>query len=209
MRGRVPPLNQSGVLMVNCCTLPSEYTTCPVPLAGPYVAVTRKPRVPPERARLNPWPLATALSGWPGAADGQVNVSPPAVTVPPGVTPAAASAWADRLDPDPSMSPAPGVASSVVPTLVSVAANEAAGTFTVAVVRSPSLVCVSSVNTACTMMLALDVAVAGTVMVNGWLTDCPGAGAPRSTGGGGRAGWAARGEAGSPSPVAAAGAPVG
>src|SRR5437762_14097021 len=126
-----------------------------------------------------------ALPGWPGAADGQVNASPPAVTVPPGVTPAAASAWADRLDPDPSMSPAPGLASSVVPTFVSVAANEGAGTLTVAVVRSPSLACASSVNTACTMTLALDVAVAGTVIVSGWLVDCPGARSPRSTGGAG------------------------
>ena len=125
------------------------------------------------------------MSAWPGADDGQVNVSPPAVTVPPGITPAAASACADRLDPDPSMSPAPGVASSVVPTLFSAAANEGAGTLSVAVVRSPSLACASSVNTACTMTLALAVALAGTAMVSGWLVDCPGARSPRSTGGAG------------------------
>src|SRR5689334_15815328 len=139
MPGPVPPLNQSGTLMVNGCALPSAYTTCPVPVAGPYVAVTRKPSVLPEPVRSNPWPLATALSGWPVPTDGQVNASPPAVTVPPGVTPAAASAWADRLDPDPSMLPAPVLASSVVPTLASVAANDGAGTLIVAVVRSPSL----------------------------------------------------------------------
>src|SRR5262249_37835664 len=38
-------------------------------------------------------------------------------TVEPGVTPAATSACADRLDPDPSMLPTFGVLASVIPTL--------------------------------------------------------------------------------------------
>src|SRR5262249_35132815 len=146
MSGLVPPLTQSGTVTVNGSDVPSVYRIRPVPLAGPYVAVTSMPNVPPVPVRWNACPAATALSGSPA---GQVKDRPRYEIVPPGVTPTLASACAEKLDPEPSMFPAPGFASSVVPTLVNAAASDGAGTLTVDVVRSPPRVPVSSVNTVC------------------------------------------------------------
>ena len=56
-----------------------------------------------------------------------MNAVPPAVTVAPGVAPAAASAWAEKLDPAPSMFPIVGLVSSVTPTLSNAAARAGAG----------------------------------------------------------------------------------
>ena len=49
----------------------------------------------PEPDTAMVWPPATTLSGVPGWAFGQVNVTPSWVTEAPGVSPAAASAWAE------------------------------------------------------------------------------------------------------------------
>ena len=64
-------------------------------------------------------PSAITSSGVPTAV-GQVNVVPPNVAWPPavsGVGVPAASAWAEKLSPVPSKSPAAGSALSVIPTL--------------------------------------------------------------------------------------------
>jgi hypothetical protein len=85
------------------------------------------------------------LSGCPEAAVGQVNDSPPALTVAPGVMPSAARPCAENDVPSPSnpINPEDGdvFESSVTPVLLNVAASDDAGTFTVAVpssVREPS-----------------------------------------------------------------------
>src|SRR5580692_12349539 len=75
-------------------------------------------------------PLATTLSGSPEGTSGQVNVSPSAVTGPPGVRPTAASAVAEKLLPYPSKFPGAGSESSVMPTLSNAAASDGYGMVT-------------------------------------------------------------------------------
>src|SRR6266511_2082948 len=139
-------------------------------------------------AMVNDWllpPAQTALSRCPAATLGQVKVSPRKVTAAPGVTPTPASAWAEKLEPDPSMSPAAVLASSVIPTLLNAAASDAAGTFMVDVVRRPSGRPLSSLHTACQIRSAEVGASAGTPTVKVCVADCPGPMSPSATGDGG------------------------
>ena len=76
-----------------------------VPLAVPFWLAPRNPRSVPDPDSATVWPPVTTLSGVPAAAEGQVNVVPPTVTCPPGVSAVgvpAASAWAEKLSPTPS-----------------------------------------------------------------------------------------------------------
>ncbi len=59
--------------------------------------MSRKPSELPAPLTEISWPEATTLSASPVAAEGQAKLSPPAVTVEPGVTPASASAVAEKL----------------------------------------------------------------------------------------------------------------
>lgn len=54
-----------------------------------------KPSFEPDPEIAKVWPSATTLSGVPAAAFGQVKVMLLWLTVPPGVMPAAARAWAE------------------------------------------------------------------------------------------------------------------
>jgi len=76
------------------------------------------------------WPLATTLSATPAATSGQVNVTPPEVTCPPGMIPASASAVAEKLFPYPSKSPGAWSLSAVTPTLSNASASDPYGMVT-------------------------------------------------------------------------------
>src|ERR1700728_2612195 len=102
----------------------------PVPEAVPLSATPRKPSELPDPGSAMICPLATTLSGSPEGTSGQLNVTPSAVTGPPGVRPTAASAVAEKLLPYPSKSPGAGSESSVMPTLSNAAASDGYGTVT-------------------------------------------------------------------------------
>ena len=70
-----------------------------VPDESPLVDVPTKPILlaPACCGSRITCPAASTLFGWQGGTFGQVNVTPPDVTRPPGVTPALASASAERL----------------------------------------------------------------------------------------------------------------
>ena len=72
-------------------------------------------------------PAARTLSGVPAATLGQVKVSPSAVTVAPGVSPAFARPVAEKLNPPPSKFAADWLLSSEMPTLSKSSARLAAG----------------------------------------------------------------------------------
>src|SRR6266550_3921229 len=151
---------------------------CPVPLAGPYVAVARNPSVLPEALVRSACPPATMLSGWPAGASGQVNC----LTALPATMPTDASACADKLDPAPSKSPAAVSLSSVTATLLNRAGGESAGTSTADVVVTPSLWPLSAVNAARCTSCADGIASAGTVTVQVVDSEFPGARSARLTG---------------------------
>ena len=76
-----------------------------VPVAVPFWLDPSSPRSVPVPLRSTVWPAVTTLSAVPAATSGQVNVVPPTVTWPPGVSAAgvpAASASAEKLSPTPS-----------------------------------------------------------------------------------------------------------
>src|ERR1700691_3067132 len=102
----------------------------PVPEAVPLSATPRKPSELPDTGSAMICPLATTLSGSPEGTSGQLNVTPSAVTGPPGVMPTAASAVAEKLLPYPSKFPGAGSASSVIPTLSNAAASDGYGMVT-------------------------------------------------------------------------------
>src|SRR6202167_928623 len=102
----------------------------PVPEAVPLSATPRKPSELPDTGSAMICPLATTLSGLPEGTSGQVNVTPSAVTGPPGVMPTAASAVAEKLLPYPSKFPGAGSESSVMPTLSNAAASDGYGMVT-------------------------------------------------------------------------------
>src|SRR6266700_1799947 len=128
---------------------------CPVPLAGPYVAVARNPSVLPEAL------VRSACA--------------------PATMPTDASACADKLDPAPSKSPAAVSLSSVTATLLNRAGGESAGTSTADVVVTPSLWPWSAVNAARCTSCADGIASAGTVTVQVVDSEFPGARSARLT----------------------------
>src|SRR4030088_2914232 len=94
-----------------------------------------EPSDPPMNASALPlpdtvtiWPEASVLSFWPAGTFGQANVSPSWTSEPPGVSPTAAAACADRPEPTASNALGPGSASSVTPTLSNVAFRVGKGT---------------------------------------------------------------------------------
>src|ERR1700678_1863971 len=118
----------------------------PVPEAIPLSATPRNPSVLPDPGSAMICPLATTLSGSPEGTSGQVNVTPSAVTGPPGVRPAAASAGAEQLLPYPAKFPGAGSASSVIPTLSNAAASDGYGMVTWTAEPGLSRVVVSAVT---------------------------------------------------------------
>ena len=80
--------------------VPSAYTMVPEPDAVPLLAAPTMPSVGPVPETATVCPLATTLSGVPGAMPGQVKVVPPWVTSSP---PAAVPGW-PRPGPVPSSS---------------------------------------------------------------------------------------------------------
>jgi hypothetical protein len=82
------------------------------------------PSVVPPPETVMYCPPADVLSGVPAAAEGQLNVTPSAVTVAPGEAPAAVSACADKLAPLPSKFPGAVSVSLDTPTLSKEAASE-------------------------------------------------------------------------------------
>ena len=65
---------------------------------GAILAGSEDPRSVPDPDSATVWPPVTTLSGLPAATEGQVNVVPPIVSCPPGVSAVgvpAASAWAE------------------------------------------------------------------------------------------------------------------
>src|SRR5215813_6092563 len=98
------PPAQSLTSNVAVVVLPSVYVMVTGPDESPLVDVTRNPMLLPPACSGNriSCPAASTLSGWHASTFGQVNVTPPDVTLPPGVTPACANASADRLNPTPS-----------------------------------------------------------------------------------------------------------
>jgi hypothetical protein len=67
----------------------------PVPLYAAFTAVPRNPSVGPDPDTDTVCDAVITLSAVPAATSGQVNVTPSEVTVPPGMIPALASAWAE------------------------------------------------------------------------------------------------------------------
>src|SRR5215475_10587963 len=113
------PPAQSLTSNVAVVVLPSVYVMVTGPDESPFVDVTRNPTLlaPACAGSRISWPAASTLSGWQAATSGQVNVTPPEVTVPPCVTPACASASADRLNPTPSRFAHAWLASELMPVL--------------------------------------------------------------------------------------------
>src|SRR5262245_17804702 len=89
---------------------------CALPLEPAPSSASR-----PEPATVTRWPLATTLSGSPAGNDAQVNEVTALVPVPPGETPAAASASAEELQPPPSKLARDGSESGEMPALSTVA----------------------------------------------------------------------------------------
>lgn len=77
----------------------------PAPSTGPLVDIPSQDRVVAPGCWTGTemvWPAATTLSRSPEGIPGQMNMAPSPVTVPPGVTPAACGAGAERPKPQPS-----------------------------------------------------------------------------------------------------------
>jgi hypothetical protein len=95
-----PPSVQSPKPIWAVCAVPSEYPIVTVPEALPSVPLPRKDSfvaVAGVADRSSFWspPAARMLSGTATGSAGQANVNPPALTCPPGLTPAATSACAE------------------------------------------------------------------------------------------------------------------
>ncbi len=89
-----------------------------MPEVAPKALVPTKPSLPPVPVISTAWPPATTLSGWPVPAHAGHGKDTPSWTVLwPGVQPAAASAWAEKLAPSPSRLPVPVSPSSLIPEL--------------------------------------------------------------------------------------------
>src|ERR1700730_14344557 len=95
-----------------------------VPDWSPFAAAPRKPILAPLPDAAIPGPPVPVLSGCPGGTLGQVNVSPPWLTVAPWARPALASPCAEKLNPPPSKLPAVGLLSSLMRGLLYVAASD-------------------------------------------------------------------------------------
>src|SRR5919109_3477579 len=93
---------------------------------APFVDVARKPSalVMGCWGSRIAWPAASTLSGWQAGTSGQVNVTPPEVSVEPGDTPAWASASADRLNPSPSRLAQAWFESGLIPVLSNAADSD-------------------------------------------------------------------------------------
>ena len=114
---------QSLIPSAKDCCVPSVYWRVPLAETGPLVVIPRKDSVvaPGWALTVIGCPLQTTLSGRPAATFGQVKLTPPTVTLAPGVTPACARACAERLKPSPSALALTGARSSLIAVLLNAA----------------------------------------------------------------------------------------
>src|SRR5207248_3405653 len=117
------PSVQSLNIAVRWVVVPSVYVTVAVPPAPALPALVALPSSPIVDACAGAasgmvCPAASMLSSVATGTSGQVYPIPFAVTVPPGVTPCAASACAEELQPPPSKVAASVSVSSAMPAVV-------------------------------------------------------------------------------------------
>src|ERR1700733_556798 len=144
----------------------------PEPDSAELLAEATKPSLEPDPDTRMICPSAIVLSGWAEGTFGHVNASPSALTVAPGVKPAAARPCAENVVPSPSnpSNPELGFVSllSVIPVLSKLAASEPNGTSSCAV-PSSDWVCPPAWNVACATRSTgpgVDVPDAGAVTLN-------------------------------------------